>query len=683
MNAGLLALLAGGLGAPVLVWLAPRRWQGPAAGAATMAVGAGGVALGAQVVSSGLGTQHVGWLVPLAGATFGADATSGLFSAVVGAVALAVGAYTAGYHQRVPLPAGALACLPLFVAAMVCVPMAASVTTFLLLWEVMALASLVEVLAEHHHERVRSAGVLYAVMTQLGFAAILLGLVVFAGAAGGQDFSRLALHGPTLPPATRSAVFLLTLAGFGSKAGLVPLHAWLPRAHPAAPSPVSALMSAAMVSLGIYGIVRVDLVLLGPGPRWWGLVLLVVGGLTAVYSVLQASVATDLKRLLAYSTSENMGLVTLALGAAQLLRSAHAAPIADIALAAALLHVVNHAAFKSLGFLGAGAVLAATGVRDLDRLGGLARRMPATTALFALAALGATGLPLGVGFASEWLLLQSLIHTPPQGGTMLALVMPFAVGVVALTAGLGVAAMVKAFGVGFLARPRSAQAGAAEEVSPGMRAGMALAASACLAGALDPGLLAPTLRAVLHALPATGTAGPSLGLLLRLPAIPGSVSPAVLALALAGAAGLAGLLPALLPRLAGLAGLAGLLPGLGTRHRPRRRPVPLWACGGGAPTARMEYTATSFAEPLQRVFSDVLRPDAHVEVTHHDEACYLVEQVRYAARIGDAVEERLYTPVVRAVAGWAELVRRAHRGSVHAYLAYGGIGLLIVLALAR
>ena len=216
-----------------------------------------------------------------------------------------------------------------------------------------------------------------------------------------------------LPSGTRSGIFLLALVGFGSKAGLVPLHGWLPLAHPAAPSPVSALLSAAMVNLGIYGLFRVNVILLGAGPRWWGLLLVLVGSATAVYSVLQATVANDLKRLLAFSTSENMGLVSIGLGAALLLSATHNRAAAVVALAAALLQILAHAAFKTLGFLTAGAVASAAGHRDLDRLGGLARRMPATTALFGVAALGAAGLPLGAGFASEWLLVQRLIHARP------------------------------------------------------------------------------------------------------------------------------------------------------------------------------------------------------------------------------------------------------------------------------
>jgi hypothetical protein len=554
---------------------------------------------------------------------------------------------------------------------MLLVPAAGSVTTFLLAWELMAIASLVLVLAEHTRPEVRSAGLFYAVMTQLGFVAILIGLMVLSAAGGANRFADLT----AVPEGARTVVFLLTVAGFGSKAGLVPLHAWLPRAHPEAPSPVSALMSAAMVNLGVYGIIRFDLELLGPGPRWWGMLLLAVGAVSALYGVLQASVATDLKRLLAYSTTENMGLITLALGAATVFAdsppqaggapSAHAP--ATIAMAAALLHLIGHAAFKCLGFLAAGSVLAATGLRDLDRLGGLARRMPASTVLFGVAALGASGLPLGAGFVSEWLLVQSLIHAAPGHDTLVALTAPLAVGAVALTTGLGVAAMVKAFGIGFLARPRSEPAAGAREAPGSMVAGMMAAAAACVLLAVVPVLVAPVLRAVLEALPASkAVAFTDFGAVIRLPGLSGSIAPGLIA---------AALLLAVL--------VAVGLTTLRSRRRPEPANLPLWACGAEDLTARMQYTATSFAEPLQRVFDDVLRPDTDVEVNHVAESRYMADSVTYRSRIGDAIEDRLYPPVLRAVAAAAALLRRAHTGSVHLYLLYGALGVLAVMVVAR
>lgn len=647
-----------------------RRLGGEAAlsGGVTAILGAVGLALGLSVIFGEPRHLRIGWLLPLVGVRFDLDPLGGLFIATTGAVSIAVGIYAVGYAEREHWARFPLVTLPLFVAGLLLVPAAGSVTTFLLTWELMAATSLVLVLAEHRRDEVRSAGIFYAVMTQLGFAAILLALVVLSAAAGGDSFETIAARADDLSSGTKTAVLLLTLMGFGSKAGLLPLHAWLPRAHPEAPSPVSALMSAAMVNMGIYGIIRIDLQILGPGPHWWGLTLMIFGALSAVFGVLQASVATDLKRLLAYSTTENMGLIILALGAAALLHSFGAPTVAAIAMTAALLHLMSHAAFKTLGFLAAGSVLAATGLRDLDKLGGLARRMPATTVLFGIAALGASGLPLGAGFASEWLLFQSLIHSPHDGNTLLALAMPLSVGAVALTTGLGIAAMVKAFGVGFLARPRSAAAENAREAPTSMLIGMSLAAAACVVFAVAPVLLGPTLGRVLAVLPSVGghAAGPRLGTILRLPGVAGSLSPGLIAGALVVAVLLA-------------LGLARW----GVRHRPAAVMSPLWACGADSLSPRMQYTATSFAEPLQRVFDDVLRPDTDVEVTHFAESQYLVEKVTYRTRQADPVEQRYYTPVVRAVTAWAQWVRRAHTGSVHLYLAYGALGLLVVLLVSR
>ncbi|CDO89986.1 oxidoreductase [Mycobacterium triplex] len=632
-------------------------------GMATSAAGIVGVWLGLRGMFGSVRPVDIDWLLPLSGVRIELDPLGGFFVALTGAVAVPVGCYAIGYARREQLSWVTMAVLPVFVAAMELVPAAGSVTTFLLAWELMAVTSLTLVLSEDTRPQVRSAGLSYAVMTQLGFVAILVGLMVLS-AAGGSD--RLAdLTG--VSGGARTAVFVLTFVGFGSKAGLVPLHAWLPRAHPEAPSPVSALMSAAMVNLGIYGIVRFDLQLLGPGPRWWGLALMAVGAISALYGVLQASVATDIKRLLAYSTTENMGLVTLALGAATLFVDTGAYGPATIAAVAAVVHLMAHGAFKSLGFLAAGSVVAATHLRDLDLLGGLARRMPITTGCFGVAALGACGLPLGAGFVGEWLLVQSLVHAAPGRDPMVALTTPLAVGAVALATGLSVAAMVKAFGIGFFARPRSSQAAGAGEAPASMRAGMAVAAGACLILAVAPGLVAPLVRRTIATLPfGHAVEFTDFGAVVRLPGVPGSIAPGVIAAGVVGAALVA-------------SGLALLR----SRRRPPPVVLPLWACGAADLTERMQYTATSFAEPLQRVFGEVLRPDTYIEVTPTAEAQFMADRIAYRTAITDAIEQRLYTPVVGAIGAMAGWMRRAHTGSVHLYLAYGALGVLIVLVAAK
>ncbi len=674
MSAAVLAAAtaAGGILAGAGVFATPARSRAFAAGALTAVLGAFGIVLGASVIGSELAPVRVAGLIPLAGVTIAGDATSGFFVIIVGAVAAVVGGYSVGYFRHSPPGRSTLATLPVFVTAMLLLPLAASVTTFLALWELMALTSLVLVLAEHHRAETRQAALVYAVMTELGFLSILVALVWFAGGVGSESFAAMGQGATTLSSGTRNGIFLLTLIGFGSKAGLLPLHGWLPRAHPAAPSPVSALLSAAMVNLGVYGMIRFNVILLGPGPRWWGLIVVLVGALTAVYAVLQASVANDLKRLLAFSTSENMGLVTVGLGAMLLLSVTHNQAAGVVAMVAALLQLLAHAAFKTLGFLSAGAVVAATGHRDLDRLGGLASRMPATTVLFGLAALGASGLPFGAAFVSEWSLVQGLIGARPGGDAMVALTMPLAVAAVALTAGLGVAAMVKAFGIGFLARARSDGAARARESSGGMLASQAAAAAACCALAVAPSLVSGLVTRVLRSLPATaGQPLPHLGLLLRLPGTTGSLSPVILAALFTST-------------------LLLIVAGLFVRTRRTRRPsvagqgrAALWGCGGPALTPRMQYTSSAFAEPLQRVFDDVLRPDIDVDVSHLRESRYLVAKVRYRAVIVDVFERRLYRPVVRGVEAVADIIRRGHTGNVHAYLAYGAVGLLVVLLAAR
>jgi formate hydrogenlyase subunit 3/multisubunit Na+/H+ antiporter MnhD subunit len=658
-----------GLGVLAAV-VTPRRARAAVVGGCTVAIGISGVVVGVAATSGAAFAASYPQLLPLAGVHLAVDALGGLFVAVAGGVITLAALYGIGYagHGHGPSGRGVQAMLPVFAWALLLVPCAASVSTFLALWELVAVTSLVLVVADHRRRAdVAEAGWWYAVMTQAGFVSILLGLTMYATAAGGESFA--VLRAAHLSPALSGLVFVLVLAGFGSKAGLVPLHVWLPRAHPEAPSHVSAMLSAAMVNLGVYGVLRVGFDLLGGGARWWWLLVLAVGSISALFGILQAAVATGLKRLLAYSTVENLGLIFVGVGAAGTLHVSGAPGLAGLALAAALLHVVNHAGFKTLLFGAAGSVLRQTGTRDLDALGGLRPRMPATTVLFAVGALGAAALPPGNGFVSEWLLLQSLVRAVPAGGVVTAVAMPLAVAVVALTAGLAVATFVKALGVGFFARPRGAGASAAAESPPIMVTAMSLAALACLGLALAPALLAPALsRAVgtsMHA-PADVIGGQ---VTLRLSGIESTLSPALIAAALLAAVGAT----AILARLVHL-------------RVTRRRGVALWDCGDGPLTARMQYTATSFAEPLQRVFDDVLAPQVDVDVTPYAESQYLVERVAYQRRVPDRIEHRLYQPIIAAGRRLGRLGPVLANGSVHRYLGYGFLGvvsLLLVLAVIR
>jgi formate hydrogenlyase subunit 3/multisubunit Na+/H+ antiporter MnhD subunit len=663
------ATVLAGIGVLAAV-LAPRRARPAATGLCTAGIGACGLVAGIAALSGTGFRAWLPWLLPMAGVRLSVDALSGLFLAVAGAVVATAAVYGIGYTGggHGPGGRGVQANLPLFAWALLLVPCADSVSTFLASWEIVALTSLLLVLAEHQRRpRVAEAGLWYAVMTHLGLVAILVGLVTFGAATGGESFD--GLRAGHLPPAVQGLIFVLVFAGFGSKAGLVPLHVWLPRAHPEAPSHVSMMLSAAMVNLGVYGVLRVGVDLLGGGSGWWWLLVLGTGGVSALYGILQAAVATDLKRLLAYSTVENMGLVFVGVGAAGVFRASGAYGLAALALSAALLHVVNHSGFKALLFGAAGSVLRATGSRDLDVLGGLRSRMPATTALFALGALGAAALPSGNGFVSEWLLLQSLMHAVPAGGVTTALTMPAAVAVVALTAGLSVATFVKAVGVGFFARPRGDAAAEAKESPRVMVAAMGVLAIACVGLAVAPAALGPALARAVNA--ATHSTGGSLsgGVTVSLAGITSTLSPLLVVVAV---------LAAVLIVAAGT-GLAG-------RGVRRRRAAALWNCGAGPPTARMEYTATSFAEPLQRVFDDVLAPETDVDVTPYAESRYLVERVQYRGRIPDRIEHQLYRPVLAAARMVGRGGRLLNNGSVHRYLGYGYlgvVGLLVVLAVTQ
>jgi formate hydrogenlyase subunit 3/multisubunit Na+/H+ antiporter MnhD subunit len=650
-----------------LVVTSPRR-RVVVVGVLTATVGAGGFAAGVGVLTTGHPVvARFAAVLPFTGVVVHLDALGALFSAVSGAVIIVTAIYGIGYYQHGLTGRAFQVLLPMFALTLIVVPAAASVATFLVLWELMAITSLLLLMAEHRErDSVRDAAAWYAVMTHLGFVAILLAFVVLGAHAHGQSFAALRDAAVNSSSATRSLVMVMALIGFGSKAGMVPLHVWLPRAHPEAPTPVSALMSAAMVGLGVYGIVRIDFDLLGGGPRWWWIVLMALGAASALFGILHALVSTDLKRLLAYSTTENIGLVLIGVGASGIFASTGHPVLAATAMAAAMFHLVNHAAFKALLFLGAGSIVHATGVRDLDRLGGLMRRMPITGATFAVGAFAIAALPPLNGFVGEWLLLQTLVRGVQSQIVVVALMLILAVGAIALTAGLAAATFVKALGTGFLALPRSEEATGAVESPRVMGASMITLAVVCVVLGLVPGIVVGPLGRVVTAAGVRVGRDPFAvhGWKLTLPGGSASISTAILGCALVGA----------------------VLVVLVTRRlvsRTARRRAENWGCGRVHQTARMEYTASSFAEPLMRVFDDVLRPDLDVDVTHREESRYYLEAVRLHGGVTDAFEQHLYRPVIGAVMGFGRWARRLQNGSVHRYLAYGLVTLVILLVVAR
>ena len=662
-----LFLFLGGLGLGVAGAVAglvlPARVRAVAAAVLTSGACAAAFAAAAGVLVSGVTvTARSAAVLPLTGVVVSVDRFGAVFVVTAAVVGAAASCYSAGYLARGHGSRAAAALLPLFVTSLLLVPAAASIATFMAAWELMALSSLLLLLTGHRRPEARAAAQWYAAMTHAGAAAILLALVLLSAHAGGQSFAAIRAHAGALPPAVRSVAFMLAVAGFASKAGAVPLHVWLPRAHPEAPGPVSALMSGAMVNLGVYGIVRTGDWLLGGGVLWWWLAVAGLGVASALFGGIHAAASADLKRLLAYSTVDNMGLVLIGVGVSGALAVSGHQVLAVLAMTAALFQLVNHSAFKGCLFLGAASVQRAAGTCDLDRLGGLLRRLPATAAVFGVGAAAICALPPFSGFASEWLLLQGLLRGFSAHGAATAVVLLAGVAALALTGGLTAAAFVKAAGIGFLGQPRTPGAAAAAEVAPAMVAGAALLAVPCLVLGVVPGAVLPVLaRAAAGALGA-GPPASALRAGIGIEAASGTdvIEPALLAAAL-------------------LALLVLAWAVIRVRARAGVRRAQAWGCGGEPQTARMEYTATSFAEPLQRVFDDVLRPSHDLDVSHLAESRYFEDAITYHSRVDDAIERGGYRPVIGLVRRWGEVARHAQNGSLHRYLAYGLAALVVLL----
>lgn len=576
------------------------------------------------------------------------------------------GAYARAYGQESTLRSlGAM--LNVFLLAMGLVPLADNVITFLFFWELMSVASYFLVLTESERREARRAGLWYLAMAHGGLVLVMAAFLLLGMSAPSTGFADLRAVAGGLPVSVRNAVFILALVGFGSKAGLVPLHVWLPLAHPAAPSHVSALMSGAMIKLGVYGLLRVALDLLGGGPPWWGAVILGVGAVSALLGVLYALMEQDLKRLLAYSSIDNVGIIFLGLGAGLAFHSYNLTPLAVLGLVAGLYHTLNHACFKGLLFLAAGAVVHATHTRNMEALGGLIARMPRTAFCFLVGAAAISGLPPLNGFVSEWLVFQALLGGAALPRPELAVLMPLAVGALALASGLAAACFVKAFGISFLAIPRSPLATRAREVPLAMQLGMGTLALACLALGLGASLVLPGLGSVvaglggLPASPVTGTPR----LTLEVPGAAGVIAPAFLA---------AGLV--LVPVAVVLAFR------LGAADR-RLRVGDTWGCGRIGQTPRMEYTATAFAEPLRRVFAELYRPTEDLSIDFHPESRYFVQRIAYRSEVHPWIERLFYAPLVSFLRRTAFRVRWLQAGSLHLYLLYMIVALVLLLLVSR
>jgi hydrogenase-4 component B len=458
-----------------------------------------GLAIALMVFWEGQMRWELPFASPFGSLSFTIDALGAFFLGTISVVAFAVSLYSIGYsdHYEGKYPVGLLgAMFNVFYMSMVMVVSSSNAILFLIMWETMSLSSFFLVTFENRNEGTVHSGMFYLIMTHIGTAAIGLGFLLTYAQSGSFDFSSFPGATSGMSDLLRSSVFLLWLVGFGAKAGIIPLHVWLPLAHPAAPSNVSAMMSAVMVKTAIYMLIRCCFGFLGVQDAWWGIVVLAIGCVSALLGVMYALIESDIKRMLAFSTVENIGIILIALGVAMVFKSYGLDELAALAMIACLMHVLSHALFKSLLFMGAGSVLYATHTRNMERLGGLAKRMPYTSAMFFVGALSASAIPPLSGFISEWLIFQAMLQSFNIPETMVKILIPVALGTLAITGALAAAAFLKTFGITFLARPRSCDAEGAHEVPRSMLWGMGLMATLCvLVGVLSFAIL-PTLDEV-------------------------------------------------------------------------------------------------------------------------------------------------------------------------------------------
>lgn len=657
---GLGIIVTGGLAAWIL-----RRASATAAmvGATTAIIGSFvALAAAAGILCSGAPDtlQAIAWPLPMASFAMEVDSLSAFFLCVILGLSILSALYGWGYlRPHGDEPSASSKCpwlwFNLLVAAMALVVVARNAVLFLLAWEVMSLSSFFLVAFESDREQVRHAAWTYLVATHLGSALLLVMFVLIGTHTGSFDFGAWG-NLRNAGPAFLGTVFVLGLIGFGVKAGMYPVHVWLPEAHPAAPSHVSALMSGVMIKTGIYALIRL-LSLLGEPQPWWGWLVLGIGAVSGIMGVILALAQRDIKRLLAYCSVENIGIITMGLGLG-LLGWSHHQPFVMIAgLAGCLLHVLNHAVFKGLLFFAAGSVVHATGCRDMEQMGGLLKRMPVTGATFLAGSAAISGLPPFNGFISEFLIYSAAFVAVLKGPAGLAAPAIAVIGALALTGGLAAACFTKAFGITFLGEPRGDRAAAAHECGLAMRLPMILLSAGCFGIVL----LAPWFTPGLFRIAATVSGLPN-GEWLTL------MSPMKTAVTWVSAASAAFL------------ALGGLLAGMRLallRGRVTRKTV-TWDCGYAAPSATMQYTAYSFAQPITNLFKRLLNLRTHSSLP----VGLFPRKATFETHAGDTANEYLFRPSFRFVDSAMAKLRWIQEGRVQVYVLYVAIMLLILLLFA-
>ncbi|MDD5324439.1 MAG: hydrogenase 4 subunit B [Polaromonas sp.] len=613
-----------------------------------------GIALDAAFVTPEVAVLPLG--LPGLPFHFRLDGLSAYFVMVIGGASAGVSIFAAGYFRKGEGTPPGLLCLEyhIFLASMVGVVLADDAYSFMVMWETMALSSFFLVTANHRIAEVRSAGLLYIVMAHIGAIAVLLCFGVLQANTGDYTFANM--RAQTLTPFWASIGFLLAMLGFGAKAGILPLHVWLPEAHPAAPSPVSALMSGVMLNTAIYGLLRVSLDLLGQHLWWWGGLMLIVGLATALFGVVFASVQSDMKRLLAYSSIENMGLLFAGMGLTLIFSAYHMKALAALALTAALYHVASHAVFKSLLFLGTGSVLHATSERSLGKLGGLIRTMPWVGWLMLLGVLTSAGLPPFGGFVSEWLLLQSFLFTPGLPVPLLTMLIPVVAALIALVAALAGYTMVKFFGIIFLGQPREEKLAQAHDAGYLERAGMVWLAIGCVALGLLPTQFIRLIDPVTQQLVGSGLADRVAAhgwLLAPISVKQASYGPVFFLLGILGSFALAFLLVRKF------------------YHGRLRRSLP-WACGFPWSTARMQDSAEGFGQPIRQIFEPFFQMQRELP-TPFD------RQPRYRVTVEDHFWRWIYLPIIELAGYLGRLFGLIQQGRISVYLLYSFVTLVVTL----
>ena len=590
---------------------------------------------------------------------------AGAFVALLGLVAAAIACYAPRYHEPGRGTAIYVCAYNLALVASLAVLTAGGMVTFLVAWESMALLCYLVILRRPSRDDVAAGAFWFLALSEIGFVLIVAAFVILAAKTGSTRLDEIAARAHLVPGGWRAAAYLLALTGFGFKAGLVPLHVWLPAAHPVAPADGSAFLSGLIVKLGVYGIALFAFRLLPGGPAWWGLVTMGLGALSAAVGILYAMAERDLKRFLAFSTVENVGIIIAAFGAAMTFAAYGQRALWALLLLAGLYHTVNHGSYKTLLFLEAGVIEHATGTRDMDALGGLIHRLPRTAVIAFTGTLGIAALPPLNGFVSEWLIFQGLFQGFRTGSHLVGILIVVAAATLGLTGGLAVYAFVRAFGIPFLGMPRTRPAAAAREAGQPV-AGPALLAVACAALAVG----APVVLTALD----RGVAAVT-GVQLRPVLLPGklTVIPAHADFSAFSPTYLTAFLIAVLA-VPGLIYLAG-------RPRAETRVAPVWDGGIVTFKPRMQYSAMTFSAPTRVTFDALYRPSVSVQRASDDPAGRS-GPVHYEAQTDPIFERYLYRPVIRAVQWLADVVRPIQSGDVNLYLLYVFLAVLAAYLIA-